>query len=722
MTLAATSRVNYPGAGSTGPFTIPFRFTTVSDLVVVRRSAANVETTLTNVTHYTVTGAGDDEGELTLVSALAVGEALAICRRPAFTQTTSFQNQGSYFGRTHELALDRAMMIIQALKDDADRGFRVSQSFDPSILSLEVKPETGKVLAWQSATELGNSALDTSAVTVPTGRAVSTISEFILNNALVNPKDMGAAGDGAADDRAEFAAADLIAAAGGMGFVPKGTYLISSNITLEGTYQFARGAILKPANGVTITLSGSIIAGLYQIFDCSLGGSIVVGSDPVPDIEMNPIWFGADPGPFANDGTTAFQKCFASGAQRFFIPWGQYDVSGTITLPASFGRPLVRGAGIPSSIYFNPSANNLPLFAGTTGDNWEFRDFQVHNNNSGSRTGITGFDFANANISGVRFERVFVSAFNSYGIKLTDAQYLKVKDCRFTDMIAAIGQPVAVAIGSTTFINAGVVRGCRFAGNDKAFKVSGFGSLGISECSFEGEGRLSLIADADRGAILDLAWDGASPGVGFSFKNNYIEAAEPGTGHAFLELLNVAGASISANSFVGQLGGGLITRKFVKVSGSVGRGVRISDNRFDTVAVVGGAGTYAFIETLDCVVRAYGNSYYQLGTGELTDHNAVLAFMIHNSKIEFDNLTQSAAWNPANLADGVGETSAALPMTGAAFGDAVIASFDKDLQGILLTAWVSSAGNVMARLQNETGGALDLANGTLRARIRKMDA
>jgi hypothetical protein len=41
------------------------------------------------------------------------------------------------------------------------------------------------------------------------------------------------------------------------------------------------------------------------------------------------------------------------------------------------------------------------------------------------------------------------------------------------------------------------------------------------------------------------------------------------------------------------------------------------------------------------------------------------------------------------------------------------------LQGITLTAWVSAADTVSARFQNETGGALDVASGTLRIRVRK---
>lgn len=75
----------------------------------------------------------------------------------------------------------------------------------------------------------------------------------------------------------------------------------------------------------------------------------------------------------------------------------------------------------------------------------------------------------------------------------------------------------------------------------------------------------------------------------------------------------------------------------------------------------------------------------------------------------------SATYDPASLADGDGATTT-VTLTGAALGDAVVASFDKDLQGILLTAWVSAADTVSVRFQNETGGAIDLASGTLKVR------
>jgi hypothetical protein len=80
-------------------------------------------------------------------------------------------------------------------------------------------------------------------------------------------------------------------------------------------------------------------------------------------------------------------------------------------------------------------------------------------------------------------------------------------------------------------------------------------------------------------------------------------------------------------------------------------------------------------------------------------------------------LTGSATYDAANLVDGAGATGT-ITVTGAALGDYVIGiSAGVDLQGITLTAYVSAANTVSFRLQNETGGALDLASTTFRAAV-----
>lgn len=82
-------------------------------------------------------------------------------------------------------------------------------------------------------------------------------------------------------------------------------------------------------------------------------------------------------------------------------------------------------------------------------------------------------------------------------------------------------------------------------------------------------------------------------------------------------------------------------------------------------------------------------------------------------------LVGSATYDAANLVDGAGATTT-ITVTGAALGDFVVGvSHSVDLAGITVTGYVSAANTVSVRFQNESGGAVDLASGTLRAVVLK---
>jgi len=81
-------------------------------------------------------------------------------------------------------------------------------------------------------------------------------------------------------------------------------------------------------------------------------------------------------------------------------------------------------------------------------------------------------------------------------------------------------------------------------------------------------------------------------------------------------------------------------------------------------------------------------------------------------------LTGSETYDPPSLTTGTGATSTFI-VGGAALGDYVQASFSNDLQGIVLTGYVTSPGFVAVRFQNGTGGTIDLASGTVKVRVTK---
>ena len=74
----------------------------------------------------------------------------------------------------------------------------------------------------------------------------------------------------------------------------------------------------------------------------------------------------------------------------------------------------------------------------------------------------------------------------------------------------------------------------------------------------------------------------------------------------------------------------------------------------------------------------------------------------------------TATYDPPNLADGAGATTT-VTVSGATLSDVALCSFSLDTQGVILFPWVSAADTVSVRFQNESGGAVDLASGTLSA-------
>jgi len=77
-------------------------------------------------------------------------------------------------------------------------------------------------------------------------------------------------------------------------------------------------------------------------------------------------------------------------------------------------------------------------------------------------------------------------------------------------------------------------------------------------------------------------------------------------------------------------------------------------------------------------------------------------------------LTGSATWDAGSLADGVGE-SKDITVTGAALGDFVMVSMGVDVVDIGISAQVTAANTVTARLQNESTATVNLASTTVRA-------
>lgn len=155
MTVTSTtSRMDYPGTGSAGPFAYTFKIFAYSDLLVTKEDADGVETTLVYPTDFSATGAqANAGGTITLSTALATGENLSIRRVLPLTQLINLRNQGSTFPQNVENGLDQSVMRAQQLDNDIESSVRLAETTDPADFDtrLPANMEAGDAIVVNAA-------------------------------------------------------------------------------------------------------------------------------------------------------------------------------------------------------------------------------------------------------------------------------------------------------------------------------------------------------------------------------------------------------------------------------------------------------------------------------------------------------------------------------------------------------------------------------------------
>lgn len=100
--------------GVTTNFPFYFKFLASEDLVVTYVDPLGVASTLTLGTHYSVNGAGNDQGgSIVTTTALTGPGQLTVSREMEAFQQTSLRNQGKFLAETHEDVFDKLTMLIQ---------------------------------------------------------------------------------------------------------------------------------------------------------------------------------------------------------------------------------------------------------------------------------------------------------------------------------------------------------------------------------------------------------------------------------------------------------------------------------------------------------------------------------------------------------------------------------------------------------------------------------
>jgi hypothetical protein len=174
MSISSTVRKAgpYSGNGSTTQFPFSFKVFSASDVLVVRTDSAGVESNLVLGTDYTVALNADQDanpgGTITTTTAPATGYLITITSQVQNLQPVTLTNQGAFYPKVINDALDRAAIQIQQLAEQVSRAVKVQ-------ISSSVSPDA---LISQLETDVANAAASASAASSIAAAAGAKLAEF----------------------------------------------------------------------------------------------------------------------------------------------------------------------------------------------------------------------------------------------------------------------------------------------------------------------------------------------------------------------------------------------------------------------------------------------------------------------------------------------------------------------------------------------------------------
>jgi Pectate lyase superfamily protein len=244
---------------------------------------------------------------------------------------------------------------------------------------------------------------------------------------LYSVKDFGGAiGNGSSDDYAAILAAVNEAASSGESsnvVFPPGTYLVGSNLSIPSsvTAIFHAGATLRPANGVTITMTPNLIVSeVQQIFDPFTLGGTIAWQTVSPSMQYAAIgkvsacWWGADPTGTKDSAPAINASILAASTLPFTaqgpgadprigykvrLPTGTYLQNGPIYFPR---RTILEGDG-----GYNEATTIITRPAGVIGAIVNFEEY-------GLLVGIGSTTFSNGSGTVIRDIKFIQSAHANY--------------------------------------------------------------------------------------------------------------------------------------------------------------------------------------------------------------------------------------------------------------------------------------------------------------------
>ena len=268
MTISNTSRTAGPfiGNGITKRFPFQFKVFSRDDILVAQTvTATGAETIKVLDSDYAVSLNSNQDsnpgGFIDMVVAPPVGTTLAATSNISLVQALDLTNQGGFYPKVINDALDRMVINIQQLAAKIGHGLNIGSSAitEAALNALS----TVQLIGGNSGASLVGFGLS----------GLGAITRTVLDKLRerVSVKDFGAKGDGATNDTAAFLKCrDYCVANGAIATVPDGTYRINAgtNFAANGFQMIGVGA--KP----TLQIVG---AGLGFVLDAGDAGAHMDG-------------------------------------------------------------------------------------------------------------------------------------------------------------------------------------------------------------------------------------------------------------------------------------------------------------------------------------------------------------------------------------------------------------------------------------------------------------
>lgn len=411
----ASYRAFAPLVDTTGPFAFTFRIFDSSDMRVILRSAAGVDTVLVSGADYTLSaGPWDSGGTVTTTVAVqgTLGEQVLLKSNVGTDQSTDLTNGDAFDEESVERMLDKAFIVIKQLQEQIGRTFTLQETTALRLALIADPTAANDVLIYNGTTfafgQLSTLTPGTIVVTAA-GLSMVTAADAAAQRALLGvTNDVYLTGiGGTANAITANAPSGVVALAAGQTFkfivgttnsgavtltigafaakaitmqgsvALKGRELIAGDmveVTYDGT-QFQLGA-------VDFTRTCSVSAYMTANQSIAAGGPVEVGSGGMTFTELYDTWgdFDSATGRFLCPATGLYQFDFfasldsqlASATQRFTayianetFAAGSVDINGSTANSGSATDPLVIISG---------GSGQLQLTKGQQRSMWVFHD------------------------------------------------------------------------------------------------------------------------------------------------------------------------------------------------------------------------------------------------------------------------------------------------------------------------------------------------------------